>query len=71
MSLKVAGGVASGLLSDTKATQAMLDAKQRGATDKQALNEALLSVFYDMLFAKTKLGTLLNTGDSFLKSITD
>jgi hypothetical protein len=61
--------VASGVMGDTAGTQAMLDAKRRGATDEKALKEALLSVFYDMLLDESKLGTVLKYGGSFLESM--
>lgn len=71
MAHPAAEAVASGILTDTAATQAMLDAAERGATDEQALTDAALSVFYDMFFGATKLGSLLKAGGSFLENLSD
>ena len=65
----VLGAVASLLLGSTAGAQSMIDAVEQGATDEQALNEALLSVFYDILLDQTNLGTILKYVDSFLENM--
>ena len=66
-----AGAVASGILTDTAGVHAMLDAKQSGASDEQALADAARSVFGDLILGQTILGTLLNIGGSFLQNLSD
>jgi hypothetical protein len=54
------------LLGSSASTQAMLDAKQRGATDEQALKMGLLGGCFEMLVDMCGAGRLLETNGRFL-----
>jgi hypothetical protein len=55
------------LAGSSASTQAMLDAKQRGATDEQALMMSLLSGSFELLIDKYGAGRLLQKDGKFLK----
>ena len=55
------------LAGSSASTKAMLDAKQRGATDEQALMMSLLSGSFELLIDKYGAGRLLQKDGKFLK----
>lgn len=67
----VLGKVGSVLLSGSAATQTMLDAVERGATDDQALAIGIISGCIEMLFEEIELNSLLKTDSKHLKEICD
>lgn len=56
-----------GLAGSSAATKAMLDAKQKGATDKQALAMGIFANCFEMLVDKYGVGRLLEDGKNSLK----
>ena len=61
------GKIGSVLLSGATATQAMLDAVQRGASDDQALAIGVLTGFYDMFFEKFRIDRFLEADSSLIR----
>ena len=65
----VLGKVGSVLLSGSAATQTMLDAVERGASDDQALAMGMISGCVEMLFEKFELNSLLKADNNLLKNM--
>ena len=63
--------VATAVSSDSVATQAMLDAVEKGATDNQALTVGTVRALLEMALAKVEVGELLGGGSRILGGIID
>lgn len=64
----IGSGAATTLLAGNAATQGVVDAVERGATDEQALMMGALNGAFEWLFEKYEIDTLLGESDSFIKS---
>ena len=67
----IVGEVASGVMSDTAATQAMLDAIEKGATDEQALKTGVLRGLLEVFIEKAKVGQLLKIDKEIMRKVVD
>ena len=65
----VLGSAGTALLGGSAATQGILDAAAKGATDERALVMGLLSGGFEMLFEKHELENLLGADTNMLKAI--
>lgn len=65
------GAVASGLMSDTAATQAMLDAVRQGATDEQVLTVGILRGLTEVLLEMFKAGKVLRIDNDTMKKVVE
>ena len=65
----IVGEVASGVMSDTAATQAMLDAIEKGATDEQALRTGVLRGLLEVFVEKAKVGQLLKIDKEIVQNL--
>jgi hypothetical protein len=61
--------VASGVMSDTAATQAMLDAIEKGATDEQAVRTGVLRGLLEVFVEKAEVGQLLKIDKEIVQNL--